>query len=137
MINEAGSIDLPIKLNVSVDFLNSNGSISGLGLDTKRQEIYLAALHALAEKMKSSLEILEKTGNFKAESIICVGGGSKNALWNKIKANTLKLPIHLIAVKETTVLGAALFAFTAIGSFKTVMEARDMINYKKVIVEND
>ena len=137
MIDEAKKADLSGKLKISVDFLNSNGIISGLGLDTKRQEIYLAALHALAEKMKSSLEILEKTGNFKAESIICVGGGSKNALWNKIKANTLKLPIHLIAVKETTVLGAALFAFTAIGSFKTVMEARDMINYKKVIVEND
>ena len=86
-------------------------------------------MQSLAGETKQGLKILEKIGNFKAESIICVGGGSKNMLWNQLRANTLGIPLRLIGRKETTVLGAALFALAGVGVYSSPEEARDNINY--------
>ena len=98
------------KLNIELDFLNDNGILSGIGINTKREEIYRAALEALAKKTKNSLQILEKAGGFTAESIIVVGGGSKNKLWNQLREKELGIPVKIIEQKETTVLGAAQIA---------------------------
>jgi len=89
-------------------------SPSGLGIHTKREEIYRAALEALAKKTKNSLQILEKAGGFTADSIIVVGGGSKNKLWNQLREKELGIPVKTIDQKETTVLGAAQIALTGL-----------------------
>lgn len=106
MIREAENAD-PGKINVGIDFLNEEGILSGLGLNTKREEIYRATLDALAKKTKQSLEILEQAGGFQARSLIVVGGGSKNRLWNQFREKELGIPLKTIEQKETTVLGAA------------------------------
>ena len=102
------------SLQLEIDFLNEKGIISGIGINTTREEIYLAALEALAQKTKYSLEILEQSCGFKAKSIIVVGGGSKNRLWNQLRENELGIPVKTIGQKETTVLGAAQIAFTGL-----------------------
>ncbi len=99
------------SLKLGIDFLNENGIISGIGIHTKREEIYLAALEALACKTKQSLQILEKAGGFTTESIIVVGGGSRNKLWNQLREKELGIPVKTIDQKETTVLGASQIAF--------------------------
>lgn len=114
MISEAENIYSPETQNfasLGIDFLNENGIISGIGIHTKREEIYLAALEALARKTKQSLQILEKVGGFTAESIIVVSGGSKNRLWNQLRENELGIPVKTIKQTETTVIGAAQIAF--------------------------
>jgi len=106
------------------------GTIEGISLNTTRGSIYRAALEALSCKTKEGLGILEKAGKFRASSLICVGGGSKNNLWNQIRADILGLPVRLIDQQETTVLGAALFAFYGAGFFSSPNEARSVINYQ-------
>jgi L-fuculokinase len=64
-----------------------------------------------------------------------VGGGSKNKLWNQIRADVLGIPVKLIDQKETTVLGAALFAMSGVNIFSSPDEARDAINYTGDIYE--
>ena len=105
----------------------SGGSINGITLNTTRGHIYRAGLEALANKLKEALIAIEKAGNFKAESIICVGGGSKNALWNQIRADVCGIPIKVIEQKETTVLGASLYVFTSAGVFNSITEAQQII----------
>ena len=105
------------------------GAISGISLNTCRGEIFRAVLEALSYKTKLGLEILEKAGKFKADSLICVGGGTKNRLWNQIRADVLGIPVRIVEQKETTVLGAAIFAFAGIGLFSSPQEARSQINY--------
>ncbi len=105
------------------------GTINGLTINTKREEIYRALLESLAFRLRESLEALQTAGNFKAERIICVGGGSKNRLWNQLRADVCNIPIQLIDQKETTVLGAALFVFNGSGVVKTIDEARKNISY--------
>lgn len=105
------------------------GMIAGLGLHSTRGEIYRACLEALSLKLKASLQALEAAGHFKASKIICVGGGSRNRLWNQIKADVSGVPIQLIQQKETTVLGSAIFTFTSLGYFRSLKEARTTIPY--------
>jgi L-fuculokinase len=67
---------------------------------------------------------------------ICVGGGSKNRLWNQLRANYTGVPLKIIDQKETTVLGASLFVQAACGNAaSSPEEARSAINYKTEIIE--
>ncbi|MDU8924399.1 L-fuculokinase [Pasteurellaceae bacterium LIM206] len=93
------------------------GNISGLSMFTDRGEIYCAALYYMARQLENGLHVLQQVSRFQAESLICVGGGSKNPLWNQIRADVLGLPIDIVDVAESTVLGAAMFTFAGVGIY--------------------
>jgi L-fuculokinase len=111
------------------------GQILGLTLESTRDEIYRAILEALSERLAEGKMALEHAGGFKTESILCVGGGSKNRLWNKLRANFTGVPVRILDQKETTVLGASLFAQAACGNASSPEEARSAIDYKSEIIE--
>ncbi len=101
----------------------AKGAFLGLELQTGRGHIYRAALEGLSLQLRLALEALEEAYGFKAESVRVVGGGSKNHLWNQIRADVLGLPITTTRFSEATVLGAALTAFTGTGLFKDFNDA--------------
>jgi L-fuculokinase len=111
------------------------GQILGLTLESNRYEIYRAMLESLSERLSRGKKSLEDAGGFKTESILCVGGGSKNRLWNQLRANSAGVPLKIIDQKETTVLGASLFVQAACGNAKSPEEARSAIDYKIKIIE--
>ena len=111
------------------------GSIVGLSMHTQRGEIYRAGLEYMAHRLKNGLELLQKVGNFNAESLICVGGGSKNALWNQIRADVLNCPIDVVDFPETTVLGAAMFTFFGAGQFDSPLAAQQAMKPSVTRVE--
>jgi L-fuculokinase len=141
MIKDAES-ELPGAQGISVDpafyddgsSINS-GTIKGLTISTSRGQIYRAFLESLAFRLREGLEALEAAGKFKAERIICVGGGSKNRLWNQLRADVCKVPIQLIDQKETTVLGASLFVFAGAGLYSSVEKARLKIDYNPTVIQ--
>jgi L-fuculokinase len=110
------------------------GQILGLTMESTRDEIYRAMLEALSERLLEGKKALESAGGFKAESILCVGGGSKNRLWNQLRANYTGIPVKIIDHKETTVLGASLFVQAACGNASSPEEARAAIEYKTEII---
>jgi L-fuculokinase len=110
------------------------GEILGLTLESTRDEIYRSMLEALSERLAAGRKALEEAGGFKAESIICVGGGSKNRLWNQLRANATGVPLKVIDQKETTVLGASFFVQAACGNFSSPEEARSKIDYKTQVI---
>ncbi len=114
---------------------SGRGSILGISMDTTREQIFRACIESLSFRARQSLELLEEAGKFKAGSIICVGGGSKNKLWNQIRADVMGIPVKLIGQKETTVLGAALFALYGIGEYNNPYEVRDVVNYNEQLIE--
>ena len=115
----------------------SGGSIKGLNTNTKRSQIYRAFLESLSCRLKEGVEAIETSGNFKADRIICVGGGSKNKLWNQFRADICQKPVQIIEQKETTVLGASFFVFAGANYYQSVDEARAQINYNpKLILPN-
>ena len=116
-------------------FVNGKGAISGLQHDTTSAHIYRATLEALSYYTRHGLEMIEKAGNFKAESVVCVGGGSKNRLWNQIRADVLGIPVKVSDRKETTVIGAALFAMPAAGMYSNIQEASQNVACNNFIFE--
>lgn len=112
----------------------AGGQIVGLTMESTRDDIFRAILEALSQRLKEGKNALEKAGGFRAESIICVGGGSKNRLWNRLRAEATGVPLKVIDQKETTVLGASLFVQAACGNAASPEEARKKIEYKFEII---
>ncbi len=102
---------------------NTQGTILGLNLQTSGPHIYRAGLEGLSFQMRSALETLQEAVGFQAQGLRVVGGGSRNELWNQIRADVTGLPVITIAQREATVLGAALFAFVGAGVFSSLNEA--------------
>jgi L-fuculokinase len=141
MIEEARQIEAGCK-GVTVipelfqgGFVNGKGSISGLQHDTTSAHIYRATLEALSYYTRHGLDMIQKAGNFKAESVIVVGGGAKNSLWNQIRADILGIPVKVSDRKETTVIGAALFAMPAAGIYASISEASQNVASNNYIYE--
>jgi L-fuculokinase len=111
------------------------GQILGLTMESTRDEIYRAMLEALSERLAEGKRALENAGGFKTGSILCVGGGSKNRLWNRLRADFTGVPLKIIDQKESTVLGASLFVQAACGNAASPEEARSAIDYKTEIIE--
>jgi L-fuculokinase len=102
---------------------NTAGTILGLNLHTERGDVYRAALEGLAFQLKNGIQVLSKATGFKPKGIRVVGGGSKNDLWNQIRADVTGLKVTTIKQKESTVLGAAIVAFAGAGIVPSIEEA--------------
>ena len=111
------------------------GAYSGLSIATSRGHLYRAALEALAAKLAHQLRELERICGFKADQLILVGGGSKNRLWNQIKADALQIPVRVVAENEITVLGAALYGFFGLGHFPSPEAARAVVQHDYQVFE--
>ena len=129
MIQEAGAI--PAGCNGVMmtpelfpgGFSGRPGSLNGFTHETTRAHIYRASLEALSYYACFGLEKLQQVGNYKAVNVICVGGGTKNPLWNQIRADVIGVPVKALNMTETTALGAAMMAFTGMGIYKSLEEA--------------
>jgi L-fuculokinase len=109
------------------------GAIMGLTMDTTRDEIYRAMLEALSVRLQKGMDALEKAGGFSTDTILCVGGGSRNRLWNQLRADYSGVPVKVTDRSETTVLGASMFVQYACGNAASPEEARKAIDYKTEI----
>lgn len=119
------------KVKMQCDLLSSpNAGWQGITLNTTRGHFYLAALEGLAEHLAHNLQTLQQIGHFKARELLLVGGGSRNALWNQIKANRLEIPIKVLDDAETTVAGAAMFGWYGVGEFSSPEQARAQVSYR-------
>ncbi|RLE69668.1 MAG: L-fuculokinase [Thermoprotei archaeon] len=113
----------------------TKGTILGLELGTTRAHLYRAAVEGLSLQLRLALEILEEAFSFKARGVRVVGGGSKNELWNMIRAEVLGIPVTTTRFAEATILGAALTAFKGIGVFKSLREALQSLDWRVGVYE--
>jgi len=105
----------------------TQGTILGLGLTTDRSQVYRAALEGLSFQLKQAVKAFYETFSFEPTAVRVVGGGSKNHLWNQIRADVLGLPVITTSCEEGTVLGAALFAMVGSGIARSIEEAKKMV----------
>ncbi|MBJ3592356.1 L-fuculokinase [Salmonella enterica subsp. enterica serovar Saintpaul] len=132
LIDEARAIPAGAEgVKMECDLLAcQNAGWQGVTLNTTRGHFYRAALEGLTGQLQQNLHTLEQIGHFQASELLLVGGGSRNALWNQIKANVLNIPIKVLDDAETTVAGAAMFAWSGVGEFATPEDARAQIRYQ-------
>lgn len=113
----------------------TRGTILGLELSTDRGKLYRAALEGLSLQLRHALEVLQQATGFVPKGVRAVGGGSKNQLWNQIRADVTGLPVTITEQKEATVLGAAMFAFVGAGVYASAAEAQDGMTLGEQVIE--
>ena len=123
-----------------------NGSILGLTLRTKKEDIIKGMFEGISFDLKLNIEKLEETG-IKLSSIRATGGGARSDLWLQIKADITGKLIQKIDIDESGCMAAAVLAGYGIGKFSSVEETiqkwvsisrefePDMKKYKKYLAK--
>jgi sugar (pentulose or hexulose) kinase len=113
----------------------TKGTILGLQLGTRREELYRSAMEGLSYQLRNALDVLSTSTGDGPGGLRVVGGGSKNALWNQIRADVTGLPVTITSHKEATVIGAAFVAFAGVGRFESVESALGEMDISTTIFE--
>jgi gluconokinase len=93
----------------------ANGTVAGLSMSSKPEDILRAAMEAVAYRFAIIAEMLEEAipGD---KQVVASGGGLLNSpTWTHIMADVLGKPVTVSGVKEASSRGAALLALQALG----------------------
>jgi xylulokinase len=100
------------------------GAWLGLAWSHGRAHLYRAVLEGVALEYGLYLQGLNKLyPGFRSSEVRITGGGGRNALWNRMKADVLGLPVVRLTRTEGAPLGAALLAGFGAGLFPSLDEA--------------
>jgi xylulokinase len=100
------------------------GAWLGLAWNHGRAHLYRAVLEGVALEYAVYLHILRRLDpEFRSSEVRVTGGGGRNALWNRIKADVLGIPVRVLARGEGAPLGAALLAGFGAGLFPSLDQA--------------
>ncbi len=82
-----------------------------------RAECVRAIEESAAYVSRGHLEIVRELVDLPIDHLLLTGGAAKGTLWPQIIADTLSLPVQIPKVKESTALGAAIYAGVGIGLY--------------------
>ena len=114
---------------------HTRGTIVGLGLGSSRASVCRAAMEGLSFQLKDALRILTDATGFHPAGLRVVGGGSRNQLWNRLRADVCGLPVSVSQCAEATVVGAAVAAWVGAGRFADVEQGRRELAQKATVLE--
>jgi autoinducer 2 (AI-2) kinase len=83
------------------------------------------------------LGIVQEVTGLGVDHIVFTGGGAKGRLWPRILADVLGLPVMIPHVKESTALGAAMYAGVGGGLFSDISEIASRVARFERTVEPD
>ena len=99
-----------------------------------RKECIRAIEEAAAYVSYGHLKIIEEITGDPIDHAVFTGGASKGTLWQRILADVLGLPVRVPRVKESTALGAAMFAGIGVGIFPdAATAARRVVSFEKTV----
>jgi xylulokinase len=101
---------------------DARGALVGLSLRHDRGALVRAVLEGVAYGLRDSVELMRNLG-LHVETARASGGGARSALWLRILASVLGIPVERPAVEEGAAYGAALLGGVAGSTFADVGEA--------------
>jgi xylulokinase len=108
----------------------SRGALVGLTMDTDRNAITRAIFEGLALESRNLLEpLLTYPQVTSPQSVVAIGGGTRNPLLMNIKASVSNLTYQIVKADEATALGAALLGGLGTGVYKDVDDAVGAMRY--------
>jgi xylulokinase len=116
----------------------SRGAFVGLTTAADRGTMYRAVLEGIAMQARVIADgMAGLSGVTPASAIRVIGGGSRNRLLLRIKANAFARPLTVVEEPEATALGAALLGGVAAGIYRDLDEALAGLDRREHIVEPD
>jgi len=104
---------------------HARGGFLGLTLRHSRAHLTRAVLEGVAFSMKDCFSLLQGAGLGSVSEVRIAGGGAKGALWRRIVASALGLPMVTVNSTEGAAYGAALLAGVGARAWPTVEAACD------------
>lgn len=124
--SEAPVLFLPFLQGERVPFWDANlrGAFLGLNRLHRAVDLAVSVMEGIAFLNRIVLERAEAGAGLRARELRFGGGGAANAAWCQIKADILDRPVVAPAVEEPGVLGAAIAARVACGTYPTLAAAQ-------------
>jgi len=97
------------------------GAIVGLTLGTTREELYRAAVEAVACGTKSVVDSFERAG-LRCERLVFSGGIERNPLWQQVTVDVLGREAEIVSGDNLTLRACAVIAATGAGIVDTLDE---------------
>jgi sugar (pentulose or hexulose) kinase len=114
----------------------ARGAIWGLGLWHTSAHLLRAFYEAIAYGVRQFLDQLVMNG-YSIQRFSASGGLIRSELATQILSDVCNLPIHLVAEKEQTALGAAIWAGVGIGLFPDYSTAiKKMVQFTEIVQPN-
>jgi autoinducer-2 kinase len=105
---------------------------------TGRLECFRAIEESAAYVSRGHLDILREVTGADVGEAVLTGGAAKGELWPQIVADTLALPVRIPAIKESTALGAAIYAGVGAGLYEDAARtAVDMARFERTVEPQD
>ena len=99
-----------------------------------RKECIRAIEEAAAYVSLGHLHVIEEITGRSIEQAVFTGGASKGALWPRIMADVLGIPVKLPRVKESTALGAAMLAGVGAGVYPDIATAaKEVVSFDRTV----
>jgi len=105
-----------------LDNASARGAFLGMTLAHKAGHFARATLEGVALAMGLDLKLFTGLG-VEVNRFLCVGGGTRNQLWNQIKADIVRMPLELSNEPEAGLKGAALLGAAGVGLVDDVIAA--------------
>jgi autoinducer 2 (AI-2) kinase len=120
-----------------------HGPAGFLGFDVSRPErsghavCFRAIEESAAYVSVGHLQIVEELSGRSISEAVMTGGAAKATLWPQIIADAIGVPVRIPAVKESTALGAAIYAGVGAGLYNDPSEtARDLVRFERTAEPN-
>ena len=113
---------------------DARGTFIGMTMDTTRADLVQAVLEGVAFAIRDSVEVARSLGISITSSKIC-GGGAKSALWKRILANVLNIPLESPESEQGPGMGGAMLAMVACGAYYSVKAVCDRFVRVAAVVE--
>ena len=116
--------------------MDARGTITGLTIHTKPEELYRAVLEGMAFQMLLAYERMEKLGTT-MNSIVATGGGAASELTLQIRADVFNMKVYSLESDESGTLSCMMMAATGTGAYASLNEAiKRAVKIKKEFVPN-
>ncbi|MFS0613429.1 FGGY-family carbohydrate kinase [Lederbergia ruris] len=106
----------------------AKGAFIGIQANHDKGILLRGLLEGTAYEFEYMRRAIEEVQNFHISKLVAVGGGTKNLHWMQIKADISGCPISIPAIKEATLLGAAIAAGLGCGIYNDEDELFQLIN---------
>jgi len=97
-----------------LDNASARGAYVGITLNHTAAHFARAAMEGVALAMGLDLALFTSLG-VEVDRLLCVGGGTRNQLWNQIKADVCRMPLELSDEPEAGLKGAAILGAAGVG----------------------
>lgn len=127
-----GILVLPHFAGAATPYMDSGskGAIVGLTIEHNVSDLYRAMMEGVVYEMMLNMECLEKA-NISPKKLLATGGGASSKVWMQMKADILNMPITALDSNEAGATGCAMMAGIAVGVFKNLEDAANVMINKK------